>query len=322
MKRRTFLVNATLATGGVLIPSPAVGPFGTKRIGIIKSVFGPSGYTAFGLSNLKSYSSFSEAYADLQKGRIEALVSSPVFLAKQKPELAIFKLNPQQAENSPEVVDFHSQNGIESTSLGTLSPLLIRLSGLSPDEYSQRVMSDRCPSVVSGGAARVWFEHMGFWVRKEKYLHRLTSQLVDLGNGHLSLTEAHAPALFLQSIRQNLEANISMDFSGRKIFAFVDKQTSAPFPIEILYSKSLSADNIKKEIEMFRAAVAQDHQVQKEALALLLEQQGFQLVDSVYTKEMQEKLQAYREIYFKTLASESQVALAVLKRIQRAQENV
>ena len=324
MKRRTFIRSTTVTSFTLALPSLVLASSKeTPKIGVIFPIFNLSGYSKLQLKSLVQYSNFKSAYADLQSGKISALISSPYFIASEHPEYSLFgsfsmgaahEKDTWVSQNYNYIADFHAQNEIKTEFLGSMSPLMVRLSNVTSEQLAGWKKCSPKIRLAASGTKATWFEILGFKVKSDKYLLKLTGQLADISKSVLDISNAYSPALFLQSLKMNEADGFTAALLNKKCTVFIDDQSNGSLPLEILYKNEKSADvaALKKSIQAF---IKDDIKVQNAALEILVEQTGNPAALPL-PAEMRNGIIDFKKLYMQTLAQYNVTAEKIVKKLQ------
>lgn len=247
MKRRDFLKlgSATMA-GGYMMTSPAAFLSESKSVvGITDSFLRNSGYRFEESKHLVKFDQYDSAVAALKSKKIDALITSSQFLAKDHPELMLFGsfpsgLNSELKKNwinqeYSHVQSVYQQFGLNVSFITTLSPLQIRLSKLSPINIDSKLMASEKMVTVAQAARATWFKEMGFKVYEGKLFNCIFEQLLFMQRYDVQITDAFSPGLFLQSLLVESQPAKPLElsqFAGSYILK--DASTKDPQPIELV----------------------------------------------------------------------------------------
>ncbi len=324
MKRRDFFVNSACAAA--LISNPFFGVFSENskiKIGIITQLFRSSGYGSFKNSkSITHYATFKEAYADLLENKIDVLITSPKMLSVFKPEFSLVDAHVSESEDIKRkwlqdshafASNFHAQNSLKSDFVGSLSSLKIRLSNLGLQELSQWKGRQKAVAVAATGVDAIIFDHMGFYVRQEPSMLKLSMQLVELSQNHLNLTNAYAPALFLNAFEQNRKIDIHPCQPPFQNLVMVDNLSGAGTPIELVYKND--SQEIEKLRSSLQSSLSQDEHFQKVALSAILDLPNFTFSDQL-PSALSTEVASYGQIHLKALKGHFEVNQAFMNNFE------
>lgn len=308
MNRRRFIKNGVL-TAGMLGVAPVAGLCQeSAKVGVMVNLFKNTGSEPSVLNHLRKYTSYKAAYADLQAGKIDALVSSTHFLLYDQEQFSLFGSFPEhylQNEDKAawikshydDVADMHAANGIAAEYVGSLSPLHVRFMRISHDQLSNWKDLGFKVKIGTGGIRTTWFESLGFEPHHGSFKSMTDKQLVNLHSGRLHVTDAFAPALFLNAMHflKTIENNdkwelkqivenarsssgklTSEEFKSLKEFHIVrDQYSKGSIPLEILCRKdrkpvvSAQLKELRGNLNNF---ISDDRRFQQEILNIFVDQ--------------------------------------------------
>lgn len=297
MYRRDFVKGSVAAAA--LCPFPLVNilaQFPAVKVGVLQQIFQFSGYDSLeGLKAVQSYSDLKKAYQDLQEGHIDVLVSSPNLLNTLRPQF--------QFMSSQSIAHCYSQLGFESELVGEFSPLKIRISNLSFQELSQWKSRPKAVSVVASGFDAISFKHMGFDLREEPKMHKLTMQLAEMAKNRLNLTNAYSPALFLNALVLNQKIGAYPPQKPLQNLVMIDDFSSSASVIELVYKKTSRPHDLKSLQASLKSYLQQDGLLQQQSLRAILQLPNFILADNLPV-ELRESYEKYNAFYLDTLRTE------------------
>jgi hypothetical protein len=310
MKRRHFLAVAGASATAIMLND--ISRNSGLRVGVVSSLFNFSGYSKVTLSSLTEYDRHIDAYHDLQIGKIDALVSSANFLGGVKPEFSLFG-SLLSVDNKDKWIDenyhiisrYHADQGLLSSYLGSMSPLMVRVSNLPPEQLAQWGEQ----RIAGTGVRKVWFNQLGFDVPHEQNSQRLTAQLAQVCTHFLNVTDAFPPTLFLRSLQQNSELGVITHFTS-DTNVIIDTVSKSSVPVELHFKKEneLATQPLQKYI---RDAVKNDSKYQQAALELFVEQTGLPLVSSL-PQPVCSELSKCKEAYLNFLIEQNPAANALV----------
>lgn len=274
VKRREFVLNSASASALLNLPFSNVFSRSSKiKVGILRQLFQASGYDTFNYSeSITHYLNTKKAYLDLRENRIDALITSPVLHQK----------------------NFRSDYNLKSEVVGSFSPLKIRISNLSFEELALWRNRGKSVSVAATGCDAFSFEQMGFYVRQDTSLLKLTMQLVDMSRNHLNLTNSYPPALFLNAFGQNKKVGVSPCAAPLHNLVLADDSSSSAV-VELVYRSGSSSHEIANLRDSLRSSLQHDDVFQETALKILLEKPNFSFSHK-FPDALGETIAAYKEI--------------------------
>lgn len=297
MYRRDFLAGSASTAALFAFPlAHVLSEFPTIKVGVLRQIFHFSGYDSMQrFESVQEYSNLKQAYQDLRNGKIDVLISSPTLLSHLKPE---FQFMPSQT-----ISDCYSQLGLKSELVGELSPLKIRISNLSFQDLSQWKNRPKAISVVANGFDAVSFEHMGFYLRQEQKMHKLTMQLAEMAKNQLNLTNAYAPALFLNALSLNQKIEILPSKPPFHNLVMVDDFSSSASVIELVYRNSSRPQQFEALQASLKSYLQQDGVFQKKSLDAVLQLPHFTFAEKLPV-ELRESYAKYNGFYIDTLKAD------------------
>lgn len=298
MFRRDFLKGSTSAAALFALPiTHVLSEFPNLKVGILRQIFHLSGYDSVqGFESVQEYSSFKQAYQELRNGQIDVLISSPTLLSHLKPELLFM---------SPETIsNCYSQLGLKSESVAALSPLKIRISNLSFQDLSQWKSLTHAPSVMASGFDAVSFEHMGFSLRREQKMHKLTMQLAEMSKNQLNLTNAYAPALFLNALSLNQKIEILPSQPPFRNLVMVDDLSNSASVVELVYRNNSRSGRLEALQASLKSYLQHDEALQQKSLQAILQLPNFTFAEKLPV-QLRESYTRYNSFYTDTLKADS-----------------
>lgn len=263
----------------------------STKIGIMDNLFRLNGYESGKKSNLVKYSDSDEARKDLASGKIEFLITSPIFLTKDAPQFNVFSSVPMDlshdkkvawvSENYSAVAAYHAGKGFSSEFIGALSPLMVRMTHFEKSDIADWNKMSKKIRIAANGARAIWLDHIGFDVIQNKDIDRLDYQIKSINRNELDITDAHSPALFIKSILHNQKLNIIPESFYSRVNLIVDLNSKGSLPIELLRrngSSDAEYNSVKTELKNL---IQNDYAYQEQALGKLVEAFQFPVVQGL-----------------------------------------
>lgn len=352
MNRRKFIKSGVLTAGMLGVAPVAVLSQEPAKIGVMINLFRNAGSEPAMLSNFYKYTSYKSAYNDLQSGKIDALVSSTHFLLGEQEQFSLFGSFPEhylQNKDKSEWVKnhygyiekMHETNGISAEYVGSLSPLHIRFMRISHDQLANWKNLDFKVKIGTAGIRTTWFESLGFEPHSGSFKNMTDKQLVNLHNGRLHVTDAFAPALFLNAMHflKTIENNdkwelkqiverakssggmlTAEEFKSLRDFEIVrDQYSKGSIPVEILYRterKPTVLSQLKELKKELSTIVQEDKRLQQDVLNVFVEQFKMTYHDSL-PANLRNELVTCSDAYLDVLSSYSSPLAASLVKSYR-----
>ncbi len=308
MKRRNFIKNGVCAAG-LLGVAPVTGfSLESAKVGVMVNLFKNTGSEPSGMDNFQKYVNYKEAYSDLQSGKIDVLVSSTHFLLFEQEQFSLFGSFPEHYLANEDktawinshyghIANMHAASGVGAEYVGSLSPLHVRFMRISQDQLANWKKLGFKVKIATSGMRTTWFDSLGFEVHSGSFKDMTDKQLVNLHSGRLHVTDAFAPALFLNAMHflKTIENNdkwelkqiienakssqtnmASEEFKSLKEFQIVrDQNSKGSMPVEILYRKDsqpMLAGELKKLKAELNKFINEDKRLQQEVLNIFVDQ--------------------------------------------------